>query len=503
MKSILLAWIGNTDLRAAKENSPKDLGPIGQAVKERAFDQIELLSNYPKADNTLYEKWLRGRTAAPLRVRAVSLTRPTDFGEIHQAVVKLNQELRKAEAANHKYTYHISPGTPAMCAVWILLAKTRFPAELIESSREDGVRTAAIPFDISAEYIPDLMRRPDETLTELAAGQAQTAPEFAHIIHRSGSMRKVLDLAQRIALRKVPVLIEGESGTGKELLARAIHNASPRAQHPFIAVNCGAIPAELVESELFGHEKGAFTGAAQKRDGHFIKAHGGTLFLDEVGELPLPAQVKLLRVLQEQEVTPLGSSHARKIDVRVVSATNRNLIDEVARGTFREDLYYRLAVFSLHLPPLREREGDVGLLIDSLLERLNQENADSLGIEQKKLSAQARNLLLNHSWPGNVRALQNTLLRAAIIATKPNISEDDVRAALAPAISQAQDQVLNRPLNDQFNLPELLAAVVRHYLNRALQETNGNKSEAAKLVGLPSYQTLTNWLKKYEIEIGT
>jgi transcriptional regulator with PAS, ATPase and Fis domain len=499
MNSILLAWIGNTDLRAAKGELGTELGPIGQAVKQRNFEQIELLSNYPKADFAPYEKWLHAQTAVPLRVRFIKLSRPTEFGEIYQAVVKVNEELRTGSSPKTKFTYHLSPGTPAMSAVWIILAKTRFPAELIESSREEGVRTAAIPFDISAEYIPDLLRKPDEKLAELAAGNVQASPEFSDIIHRSKSMQQVLALARRVAVRKVPVLIEGESGTGKELLARAIHRASPRAKLPFIPVNCGAIPADLVESELFGHEKGAFTGAAQKRDGHFVKAAGGTLFLDEVGELPMPAQVKLLRVLQEQEVTPLGSSKVQKIDVRILSATNRSLINEVSRGTFREDLFYRLAVFSLQLPPLREREGDLGILIDSLLEKLNQESASDLGIEKKKLSPQARNLLLNHNWPGNVRALQNTLVRSAIIATSPQISEDDVRAAFLPAMANEQHQILNRPLEGQFNLPELLADVARHYLQRALTAANGNKSEAAKLLGISSYQTLTNWLTKYGV----
>ncbi len=306
-----------------------------------------------------------------------------------------------------------------------------------------------------------------------------------------------------MAIRTVPVLIEGESGTGKELLAKAIHHESPRREKPFIAVNCGAIPAELIESELFGHVKNAFTGALQPRDGHFIAAQGGTIFLDEIGELPLPAQVKLLRVLQEQEVTPVGASKSRKIDVRVISATNRTLISEVAEGRFREDLFYRLAVFILRLPPLRDREGDVGLLIDALLEKLNLQSASELGLEHKKLSPSAKNLLLQHRWPGNVRELSNTLLRAAVLSTGAKITEEDVRAAIFVAVQKQSESILNRPLGQGFDLQQVISDVARHYLQRAMAEAHGNKSEAAHLVGLASYQTLTNWLKKYDLDSGT
>lgn len=313
-------------------------------------------------------------------------------------------------------------------------------------------------------------------------------------------MKKVLSLARKVAIRKVPVLIEGESGTGKELLARAIHNASPRQNNPFIAVNCGAIPPDLVESELFGHRKGAFTGATETRQGHFMKANGGTIFLDEIGELPLSAQVKLLRVIQEQEVTPLGASKPEKIDVRILSATNRTLIQEVAQKTFREDLFFRLAVLVLRLPPLRERQGDVGLLLDIMLDKLNEESAEEMGLEKKKLSPGARNLLLNHAWPGNIRELQNTLVRAAVIASGPKITEGEMQSALLPIPSMQTEQILHQPLGGKFDLQKVIAGVATHYLQRAMTETHGNKSEAAKLVGLPSYQTLTNWLKKYGLE---
>jgi transcriptional regulator with PAS, ATPase and Fis domain len=304
-------------------------------------------------------------------------------------------------------------------------------------------------------------------------------------------------------MRSLPVLIEGESGTGKELLAKAIANEGSRRGKPFRVINCGAIPSELLESELFGHEKGAFTGATRDRAGYFEEAHTGTLFLDEVGELPLHAQVKLLRVLQESEVTRIGSSKPRKIDVRIIAATNRNLAEEVAHGRFREDLFYRLAVVVLKVPPLRERQGDIGLLIDTLLDRVNEECAQEPGYVHKKLSVGARNLLLNHPWPGNVRELQNTLRRAAVWSEGPTITERDARDALLPSARRTQGLSQNDDvdLGGGVDLPAMMAAMAKRHLESALRASNGNKRKAAELLGLPSYQTLSNWAKRYDVRV--
>lgn len=502
MKRILFAWIGMTDLRAAEGDDKSTPGPIGSVVDDRIYDRIDLISNLEVDKNSFYLSWLGCRTKTPIKLHKVSLTTPTNYGEIYKGVVNVIEGIREEFGGIPDLTFHLSPGTPAMAAVWIILSKTRFPAELVESSLQAGVRTVSLPFDISAEFLPDLLRRPDHELERLSASVPPADPAFDNIIHHSDSMKNLIDLARRASVRSVSILIEGESGTGKELMARAIHKASPRANNPFIPVNCGAIPSELVESELFGHEKGAFTGATQKRDGHFVKAGGGTIFLDEIGELPLPAQVKLLRVLQESEVTPIGSSAPRKIDVRVISATNRTLIDEVTKGNFREDLFYRLAVFILKLPPVREREGDIGPLIDHLLEEVNSES-EKIGFEHKNLSPAARNLLLNHNWPGNVREMKNTLLRAAVLSLAPRINDDDIRQAIFSAPVRTSDQVLNRQFFNGFSIQTVIEEVAGHYLQRALAESHGNRSEAARLVGLPSYQTFTNWLKKYRIEDGT
>jgi transcriptional regulator with PAS, ATPase and Fis domain len=475
------------------------LGPIAQALQAREFDEAFLIADYPETEIKPYAKWLSSRTKTRVELLFERLSSPMNFGEIYEAAVRGCVRALGDRPRETSLTLHLSPGTPAMAAVWILLGKTRFPAELLESSREHGVQTALVPFDIAADFIPDLLRLQDQRLRDQSAGEAPSAPEFADIVYRSRVMARLVQRARQVAMRNVPVLIEGESGTGKELLARAVHCSSPRKEKPFVAVNCGAIPGELIESELFGYEKGAFSGAAQARKGYFESADGGTLFLDELGELPGPAQVKLLRVLQEGEVVHLGSTKPLKVDVRIIAATNRTLTDEISAGRFREDLFYRLAVAVLKIPPLRERPGDLGLLIDHLLSQVNREAAGEPGFKEKNLSAGARNLLIGHSWPGNVRELLNTLTRAAIWTDGPTISAEDAREALLPAVPKGARDLLSRPLGEGLNLPELLKEVARHYLARAMDEAHGNKTRAAELVGLPSYQTLTNWLARYEV----
>jgi len=476
------------------------LGPVAQALAARTYDEVVLLSNFEKPDAESYVGWLARRTLSHLRLEHCELSGPTQFGEIYEAAVAALERVFKRHPEGVDLTFHLSPGTPAMAAVWIILAKTRFPAELIESSWQHGVRTASVPFDISADYLPDLLRRPDRELEHLSAGLPPEVPEFESIVHRGRTMKRLILKARRVAARSVPVLIEGETGTGKELLARAIHRASPRREQPFVPVNCGAIPADLIESELFGHEKGAFTGATARRTGHFQAADSGTIFLDEVGELPKAAQVKLLRTLQEGEVLPVGSSRAIKVDARVVAATNRSLADEVAGGRFREDLFHRLAVAVLRLPPLRERTEDLPPLIDALMAQVNREGTEQPGYVDKRLSPGARNLLLRHAWPGNVRELQNTLRRAAIWSSDETLTVEDIREALLPAAATGSSgSLLDRPLGEGLDLPGILAQVARHYLERALDEAHGNKTKAASLVGLPSYQTFSNWMKRYGV----
>jgi len=269
---------------------------------------------------------------------------------------------------------------------------------------------------------------------------------------------------------------------------------------PFIVVNCGAIPSDLVESEFFGHKRGAFTGAVLDRIGAFEEADGGTLFLDEIADLPLQDQVKLLRALQEGKIKRLGEGKTIPVDVRVIAATNKNLKAEVLEGKFREDLYYRLNIAPLNLPALRERQGDLGLLTEKLMEKVNEESIRDPGYKAKKLSAAAKNLIFRHPWPGNVRELLNTLRRVTLFAESERISEREMREAIEPAIknNNSNDTILNRDISEGINLKEIIKDVASHYLKVAMKETGKNKSRAAEILGFPNYQTIDNWIKKYD-----
>ncbi len=497
----LFAWIGIADLKSTGAAAGDSVGPIAQALDTGWFDAAVLLDDHGAAKSGPWRAWIANRFQGALSVCDVALAGPTDFGDIYRAAVAAVCDVVSdgRVATSHNLTFHLSPGTPAMAAVWLLLAKARFGASLIESSRDHGVRRVDVPFDIAADFLPDLLRQSDRRLAVGAAAQSSVLAQFGDIVFRAESMQRLVQRAQMAAVRSVPVLILGETGTGKELLARAIHAASPRSTKPFVAVNCGAIPAELVDTELFGHERGAFTGAVQASAGFFEQAHCGTLFLDELGELPLHAQVRLLRVLQSGEVRRVGARDVRHVDVRVIAATHRDLLQDVAAGRFREDLFFRLAVAVLRIPPLRDRRGDVGLLVDRLWMQVCIEVKGDPNWLDKEISVPARNRLLAHQWPGNVRELLNTLRRAALWSTGPVVTAEDVEDALLSVPASSVGDVLNRPIGNGFSLPETIAEVARHYLTRALNEASGNKTSAAGLVGLASYQTLTNWLARYEV----
>ncbi len=307
------------------------------------------------------------------------------------------------------------------------------------------------------------------------------------IVATSESMIAVLEMLERAAAFKATVLIIGESGTGKEILARAIHAQSPRRDEAFVAVNCGAIPENLIESELFGHARGAFTGADRARQGLFAAADGGTFFLDEVGELPPTLQVKLLRVLQEEEIRPLGESKPRAVDVRVIAATARDLEAEVAAGRFREDLYYRLNVVCLRVPPLRERPKDVPLLVDHFLEHFRL----TLGKPVRTISDDALAKLVAYPWPGNIRELENVIERAVILA-------DDERLTARQLPENVVSPETSLGGGTDFSLRRARRMLEAEVIGRALRATGGNRTRAAKLLEI-SQRALLYKIKEYAI----
>ena len=311
------------------------------------------------------------------------------------------------------------------------------------------------------------------------------------IVAASEPMVEVLEVLERAAEFKATVLLTGESGTGKEILARAIHQQSGRQQAAFVAVNCGAIPEPLLESELFGHVKGAFTGANRSRRGLFVEADGGTLFLDEIGELPASLQVKLLRVLQEEEVRPVGESKPRSVDVRVLAATSRDLEREVREGRFREDLFYRLDVVRIHVPPLRERREDIPLLVDHFVEHF----AASLGKDVRTVSDAALSRLCAHRWPGNVRELENVIERAMILADADTLGVE----TLPPAIADPPDPAGAAEVSaGGFALKAARARFEAEWIRKALAATDGNRTHAARLLEI-SHRALLYKIKEYGI----
>jgi two-component system, NtrC family, response regulator AtoC len=363
----------------------------------------------------------------------------------------------------------------------------------------DAIRAGAVDFLTKPFDNDQLLLSLDQAMTmrRLAAeveslrAALETRYGFNEIVGISGAMQHVFRMMDRFAASQDSVLIEGESGTGKELVARAIHRRSTRANGPFITVNSAAIPQTLIEAEFFGVERGAYTDARESRPGRFELAHGGTLFLDEVGDLPLEAQAKLLRVLQNHEVSRLGSGKVLRVNVRVIAATNKNLEAEIRRERFREDLYYRLAVLTVRLPPLRERSEDLPLLIDYFIEAMARESQ----VSAKTLAAEVKRLLLAYHWPGNVRELENTLRRALALSDGPGIRAIDLPARI-------RGQSAGRPelATGRTTLGQAVAAAVerveRALIQDALSEHGGSRTAAAESLGI-NRKTLFNKMKGY------
>ena len=315
---------------------------------------------------------------------------------------------------------------------------------------------------------------------------------YRAIIAKSPAMTKALSVAAKVAPHTSAVLVTGESGTGKELIARLIHTESERKTAAFIAVNCGAIPENLLESELFGYVRGAFTGADRDKPGLFEAANGGTLFLDEIGEMPATLQVKLLRVLQESEVRRLGESKSRPVDVRLVSATNKDLEEEMRKGTFRRDLFYRIAVVPIHLVPLRQRRDEIPLLVRHFLDQCNRK----LRLDIEGVDAEAMHLMLEYSWPGNVRELENTVERAMVLAESRKLSVDDLPPGVTTPVLPLDSLELTE---DDLSVKKHGALLERKLIRQALERTGGNKTRAAELLELSS-RALLYKIREYGLE---
>jgi DNA-binding NtrC family response regulator len=523
-RRILTSWIGHNDLLglafdlpAAQQQklldsiskslpSKKHLGPIKTLIEQESFDEVHLLNNgYEPWAVRAFVKWL----GIPAKVHAVEVKNPTDYSAIFPVVDGVLSEITGGRNSRHtELCIHLSPGTPAMIAIWVLLGKSRYPATFFQSYNGRSWETA-IPFDLIVDFVPELLRAPDSGLLHLATRSPQEVAGFESIIGQSQAIRLAVGRAQKAAIRDVPVLVLGETGTGKELFARAIHAASHRKDGPFVAINCAAMPKDLLESELFGHAKGAFTGADKQRIGAFEYADGGTLFLDEFGECAPEMQAKLLRALQpppgkgpcHRVFQRLGESKERSSNVRIVAATNRNLLKDIRENLFREDLYYRLAVITLKLPPLRERRTDIPLLAEALLEQINREFAETeLSYEPRSLSRTALAYVKRNPWYGNVRQLYSALVQAAVMCEGAVIKPGDLASATAEQRGSDEPDAMNAPIGDGFSLEKHLESIQGHYLALAMNEANGVLAKAARSLGIANYQTLDAQLKRLGME---
>ena len=356
---------------------------------------------------------------------------------------------------------------------------------------------------ITATIAAGIKRRRKEEERRTLRRAMSKAVDRGEIIGRSDVMQEVFRLVEQVAPARSTVLITGESGTGKELIAKAIHEASTRAGRPFVTVNSSNIPSELLESELFGHTRGAFTGAVAAKKGLFEVADGGSIFLDEIGDIPPETQVRLLRVIQEREFTPLGDTTPRRVDVRIIAATNIDLKEAVRQGTFREDLYYRLAVVPIELPPLRDRIEDILPLAQHFIQKYNEENARDVS---EQLAPDVLALLEAYSWPGNVRELENAIERAVVIAPGNEITKECLRTEISDpksVVSGHQDGASNAAVSDigrGINFYEEVRRFEIDLIRRALEQTGGHQSRAARLLGMNA-TTLNSKIKTYNINL--
>lgn len=472
----------------------QQLGPILSLAAARPFDEIVLIStpNTEQHTKATAEALATIVPASAVRTVHLSLQDPTDYRAILAAlrreVIPIAQARDDADVS-----VAVASGTPQMHACWLLLvASGELPARILHVRPPKFVsrdRPLVAEVDLSRPEFPEVrysLQAPKDKITQVP--DLETAVAILGLVGDHPKFKEALQAAAAIAPATAPVLLQGETGTGKELIARLIHMLSGRPADRFEPINCSAIPTELVESTLFGHKKGAFTTAIKDQPGKFELADGGTLFLDEIGELSAHVQAKLLRVLQDGEVEPLGAGKRRKVNVRVIAATHRNLRRMVQQGSFREDLYYRLNVAEIKIPPLRERRSDIPKIALAVLDRIN----GSLR-HPKRLSAEALMRLQQHRWPGNVRDLQNTLERSVWLCPKSVLGPEDLLITEPDAEGDLLSQ-LPEP-GEGFSLEELLSTIRHQMILRALDAAGGNQSKAARMLGI-SPQAVHKFLRK-------
>lgn len=516
-KKVFLQWVGRTaikDLLFPNEAKAKPPAII-EAHKNFGFDEIVLLGNVdPEKRDVfiingeeqnlyLYKlDWFEKYKAEILkRCKCRVYLHTIDEGATDLITIyKKTNSILKNYNNQATFYYDTNSGTTAMTVNWYFLW-SQYKGHLLETKLPEHtrqkydiiVREMNVPFEFVAEFIPE------QAMKDFLEEDIVESEEFKKILGQSKELIDVKKLAQKVAPFSPNVIIQGESGTGKELFASALHNAIQTARGddniPFVTINCGAIPFNLIEAELFGVEKGAYTGANRRRDGVFQRANGGVLFLDEIGDLPLEAQVKLLRAIptlsKDGEIYRVGSREPENIKLNIIAATHKDLQTLIRQGKFREDLFYRLATIFLEIPPLRERKGDIDLLVNSLLQTWCKKYK-----LDKTLDKPAMNALKSHSWRGNIRELETTIKRLLITTKKKSITDSDVKNALFN-FDELEETVESCPL-EKFS--EVKREFEKKFILRALKQANGNITAASKLLKMER-KTLSNRVKKLRIEI--
>lgn len=457
-------------------------GPILSLLNVRSFEHVflfdtpttrEISRNTKEAINALHPD-------CEVHVLDMKLSDPTSYRDIFGGL-KQHAHAIQEEHGPANFFISVASGTPQMHACWVLLAASgEIPAKILHV-RPPRFVTKDLPpvseIDLSSDEFPSVRFKSSSFFIDEHEVDVESARAQLGIVGDHPAMLKALEMGAMLATSLAPILITGETGTGKELFARYVHALSGRPQDTFVAVNCAAIPEDLVESILFGHKKGAFTGAVNDQTGKFDAAHKGTLFLDELGELPLPAQAKLLRILQDGIVEPIGQTKGHAVDVRIVAATNRELRKQIRKGNFREDLYYRLNVGEIKLPSLHERRSDIPKLVLHILDRLN----GSLK-RQHRLTADALSRLQAHNWEGNIRDLENVIERSVRLSRVEVLDASDLLITEPITYADPLD-ALPEPY-EGFSLDEFLGSARKQMILRALEAANGNQSQAARMLGV-------------------
>lgn len=464
------------------------------------FDRIVILANTWEEKWHRYEEWLgrrlgiRSRPYEDIKVHRAHIINPIDYGSIAKEAQKW---ISKLSAESDSLYINLSSGTPTMTAMSIIVGKAKPNTFFYQSSPTGKIQLDSIPFDFKGELDASAARN----IASKAAGTPDKHGAFEKIVAISPMMKEQVRKAKKLAPLELPILVLGETGTGKEVISTAIHKASSRANKNLVTVNCGALPENLVDSILFGHVKGAFTGAVKDQKGLFEQADGGTLFLDEVGELTLDAQVKLLRVLQQGEIKRVGDDKAVTVDVRIIAATHRDLLEMVEDGGFREDLFYRLALGVIEVPALRQRLEDIESLVDELAREINKTASSYSDYKSKKTSKSAINFILEQPWLGNVRELWNTLNRAFLLSESIEITDKEIEIAIIKRSTTSRVEEVVLAHGQQVDIKQLTDKYQKKYIIAALKASGYVKKTAANMLGLGNHQNLSNWMNRLGIEV--